>query len=223
MKETTPHFYKATLENCNRQVFSNQYSNAGAVMFRQKRRKHLGDHVKTVDGGELVLPLAEINFNALEISTCRVENHGVNKGGSVRLTLLVGLSTSLLDDSSLHNIDGLLDNVQVDQTAVTFVGVGNGIKLFCVLGVDITDVSEPHLKRGNEILIGLGGSDSSALVVTTDNDVLNLQISNTVLKGRKKVGVGVDNHVGNVTVDEDVSGFLSHDDIRRDTGIGTSY
>jgi hypothetical protein len=61
----------------------------------------------------------------------------------------------------------------------------------------------PHLKRGNEILIGLGGPNSSALVVTTDNDVLNLQISNTVLKGRKKVGVGVDNHVGNVTVDED--------------------
>jgi hypothetical protein len=43
------------------------------------------------------------------------------------------------------------------------------------------------------------------------------------LEGRQKVGIGVDNHVGNVTMDEDVSGFLSHDDIRRDTGIGTSY
>jgi hypothetical protein len=179
--------------------------------------------VKTVDGGELFLPQAEINFNALEVSTCGVENHGVDKGGSVRLTLLVGLSTSLLNDSSLHNIDGLLDDVQVDQTAVTFVWVGDSIKLFCVLGVDITDVSEPHLKRGNEILVGLGGPDSSALVVTTDDDVLNLQVSNAVLEGRKKVGVGVDNHVGNVTVDEDISGFLSHDDIRRDTGIRTSY
>ena len=192
-------------------------------MFRQKRRKYLADHVKTVDGGELGLPLAKVNINALEVSSCGVKNHGVNKGGGVRLALLVCLSTSLLDDSSLHNIDCLLDDVQVDQTAVTFVGIGNGIKLRCVLGVDITDVSEPHLKRGNEILVGLGGLDSSALVVTTDDNVLDLQVSNTVLEGRKKVGIGVDNHVGNVTVDEDVSRFLSHDDIRRDTGISTSY
>jgi hypothetical protein len=57
----------------------------------------------------------------------------------------------------------------------------------------------------------------------TDDDVLDLQVINTVLESRKKVGVGVDNHVGNVTVNENGSSILSHNHVGVDTGIGASY
>ena len=61
------------------------------------------------------------------------------------------------------------------------------------------------------------------LFLLTDDDVLNLQVINTVLENRKKVGVGVDNHVGNVTVNENLSSVLSHNHVGVDTGIRASY
>jgi hypothetical protein len=61
------------------------------------------------------------------------------------------------------------------------------------------------------------------LFLLTDDDVLDLQVSNTVLESRKKVGIGVNNHVGNVTVNENGSSVLSHNHIGVDTGIGASY
>jgi hypothetical protein len=61
------------------------------------------------------------------------------------------------------------------------------------------------------------------LFLLTDDDVLDFQVSNTVLESRKKIGVGVNNHVGNVTVHEHGSGVLTHNHVGVDTGIRASY
>jgi hypothetical protein len=70
---------------------------------------------------------------------------------------------------------------------------------------------------------GRSGKWRNRLFLLTDDDVLDLQVRNTVLEGRKKVGIGVDNHVGNVTMNENSSSVLSHNHVGVDTGIGASY
>lgn len=73
------------------------------------------------------------------------------------------------------------------------------------------------------MIVGVFSSlHSSTLVVTTDNNFLDLKVGNSVLKSRKKVDIVVDNKVGNVTVDENISSRFSHDEFGGNASIDTS-
>jgi hypothetical protein len=143
----------------------------------------------------------------------------MNKRCHEGFSLSISVLSSRLNSSSLHNIHGLVNDVQVDQTAVADIRVFNSIQLSSVRSIDIADVSEPQFKRSDEIVPNLSSTDTTTFVVTADNHMLDLQVIYTVLKSRHEVAVSVDNHVGNISGDEEVSGIFSHDDIGRDTGI----
>lgn len=58
--------------------------------------------------------------------------------------------------------------------------------------------------------------------MATDNDMLDLEVLNSILNDRKTVQVGWDQDVGDVTVAEDVTRLKTQDGRFRATRVGTS-
>ena len=88
--------------------------------------------------------------------------------------------------------------------------------------VCVSDVSQPVLKGSLVIILSKGGFHTSAIVVSAHDDVLHLQIVHTILDHRHNVGVSVDNHVGNVSVDEERAWWLTNDLVGWHTGVTAS-
>ena len=169
-----------------------------------RKNQSLVDKVETVDAGELVFVLGKVNGDSLQFSSRGVKDHAVNQR-CVRFSGLEGGGTCFLEDTSLHDIDNLLFDVEVNQSSVTGVGIFDSIQFLSILGVNISDISQPHFEGSNEIVVGLGGLDSSTFVVTANDDVLASEVTDSILQGREQVGVSVDNHVGNVSVNKNIS------------------
>ncbi len=59
------------------------------------------DQVQAVNTRKFVFVFGEIDIEALEVASLRVEDHGVNKGGRVRFSLGPGFFPASLDNPTL--------------------------------------------------------------------------------------------------------------------------
>jgi hypothetical protein len=119
-------------------------------------------------------------------------------------------------------VHALFNNIQLDQSAVTGFGILDVIQFGPVQAVNVSDVSEPVFKWGGVVIGGSGSTNSTTIVVSANDNIRNFQVVDGVLKTSHEVEISVDDHVGDVTQDKNGSSILSHDDIARNTGIGTS-
>ena len=116
----------------------------------------------------------------------------------------------------------LLDNVELNGSSLTGCDVFDAVKLILVKAVCVSNVSQPVLKGSLVIDLCKGGFHTSAIVVSAHDDVLHLQIVNGILNHRHDVEVGVDNHVGNVSVDKESAWWLTNDLVGWHTGVTAS-
>lgn len=82
--------------------------------------------------------------------------------------------------------------------------------------VDVADVSQPGVQKA-EVLGSHGRLDTSAAVVTADDDVLDAEVLDGVVDDAHSVEISVADEVGDVAVDKCLAWLKAADLLRGDT------
>ena len=142
-------------------------------------------------------------MKVLQQTNLEVKDPPMNDG---KVILLI----TLLNSGCLDDIPARLDHVQLDQPVEPRRIILDLVELLLVQTVHVADVPEPRVEDA-QIGGRQGGLHSSAVVVAADDDVLDAQVSHGVVDDRHDVQVDRRHEVGNVAVDEDLSGVEAHD------------
>lgn len=90
-----------------------------------------------------------------------------------------------------------------------------------MLGVDVLDVAEPVIDEAQLVPIHCG-ADASATIVADDHDVLDFQHLDGKLDHGEAVEVGMNDDIGDISMDEDFARFEADDLVGRDSAIGAA-
>jgi len=125
------------------------------------------------------------------------------------------------DDGSLGQGARLSANIDLDQAVPPALLIRNGIDLLAVYPVQIPERLQPQINGANTAR-GHGALDTAAVVVSANNDVLDVQCFYGVLHHTEHVDVGGHYDVCDIAVDEELARFCAGDFLRRHAGIGTA-
>ena len=156
-----------------------------------------------------------VKLQVLEESVAEAEDPAVDDGELV-------LGEALLDGRRLDDVPALLDDVDLDETIVLCVLVGNGVELSLVQAVDVADVSEPRVQQ-TQVLGRHGRLDTAAPVVSADDNVLDLEVADRVVNHGHDIQVDVVDQVGDVAVDEHLTGFEARDGFGGNARVGAAW
>lgn len=138
-------------------------------------------------------------------------------------TQLLAPRPGLLDNTGMADIQRGLNDIQLcQQILLLFASVGEGIELLAVDRVQILDVPQPVVDH-SKLFLGQRGSNTSAAIVSANDDMADLEDVDGVLEDRQQVHVGVGDHVGDVAVDENLAGIQVDDLVCRHTRIRAAY
>lgn len=130
------------------------------------------------------------------------------------------LRPALLYRCRLDNISALLNNIQLNQLVVLVLlraAVLDHIVHFRLMqSVDVADVTQPGVQE-THILWCHGSLDTTTAVVAADNDVLDFEVTDSVVDDGHDVEVDVVDEVGNVAMDEHLAGLEAGDGFGGDT------
>ena len=115
----------------------------------------------------------------------------------------------------------LLADIQLAEPPHLFVVIAQGVELVAVLLVDVLNVTQPVVDESTPFAVE-GRRDAAASVVTTYDDVFDLQGIHRVLHHRQHVHVGVHHEVGDVAVDEHLARQHVHDLVRGYPAVGAA-
>lgn len=156
----------------------------------------------------------KVNLKILEKSILETKHPSVDNG-------ILVLVPRLLNVSRLDDVATLLDDIQLDQAVVASALVLDRIELLLVKAVHVADVAKPRVQQA-EVLGGHSRLDTSAAVVTTDDDVLDAEVLDGVVDHAHSVEIGVAHEVGDVAVDKCLAGLKAADLLGGDAGVGAS-
>lgn len=128
------------------------------------------------------------------------------------------LLEALLNSSSLDDVSAGLDDIQFNETVIPGALIRNLIQLLLMQAVDITDVSEPRVQQA-QVRRGKRSLDASTIVVATDDDVLDVQMSYRVVDYGHGTEIGIGDEIGDVAMHEDFPGPETHDLVGGDAAI----
>ena len=169
---------------------------------------------EVVDLLDIVEHLLVIDLEILQQSIIEAKHPAVHYG-----VLVLGIR--LLNSGCLDDVSALLPNTQLDESIVPLGLVLNGVQLLLVEAVDVTNVTEPGVQQA-QVLRGHGGLDTTAAVVAAHDDVLDVKVAHGILNDAHNVEVSVDDQVGNVAVDEDLTGAQTGDLLGGDARVAAS-
>lgn len=127
----------------------------------------------------------------------------------------------LLHSSRLDDIAALLVHIQLDNAIGFLIGVGDLVQLFLMQPVHVPNVPEPRI-QDPQILRRKGRLDTPAPVMPAHDNVLDMQMAHSIVEHTHDVEIRVRDHIGDVAVDEGLSGLESRDLLGRDARIATS-
>ena len=104
-------------------------------------------------------------------------------------------------DGGLGHIEHLFDHVQFAQAVGALLRRQHLAQVAAVLLVHVLHVAQPVVGQP-DAAVGHGRVDARAAIVAADDDVLDLEHVDGELQHRQTVEVGMDDDVGDVTVDE---------------------
>lgn len=160
---------------------------------------------------DVVQDLLMVDLQILQQAVLEIENPAVDDGERVRLV-------RLLDGGRLDYVAALLEDVELDQATVLGLAVLDGVELGLVQAIDVADVAQPGVEDA-EVGGGHGGLDAAAGVVPADDDVLDLEVANGVLDDAHHAEVDVAHHIGDVAVDEHLTGAETRDLLGGDAAV----
>ena len=116
------------------------------------------------------------------------------------------LLPGLLHNCRTADVVNLLDHIQFAQAIKSSIIVFNGIQSRFVHLANITNVPQPVVDQPDRVIL-TGRHNTTASVVTTHDDVANLQYGDGVLDPAQAVEIAVNNHVGDVAVHKHLTGI----------------
>lgn len=88
--------------------------------------------------------------------------------------------------------------------------------------VYVPNIAQPRV-QDSQVCRGERGFDTTTSVVTTDDDVFDVQVADSVVDDCHYVEIVVADEVGDVAMHEDFASIKTHDFVGWNTGIGASY
>lgn len=87
--------------------------------------------------------------------------------------------------------------------------------------VDVPDIPQPGVQKA-KVLQVYSGFDATVTIVPTDNYILNLNVADCVVDNTHDIKVDVVHQIGNIAVNEDLTGLNACDLLGGDTGVAIS-
>jgi hypothetical protein len=125
---------------------------------------------------------------------------------------------TLLHRGCLDNIPTLFMHIQLHQPIILGLFALNFIELVLVQAVHVADISQPGIEQAH-VFGRHGGFDAAAAVMAADDNVLYFEVADGVVDDGHDVEVDVVDEVGDVTVDEHLTGFETCDGFGGDAGV----
>lgn len=118
----------------------------------------------------------------------------------------------------MASVSDLLHDVELAQAIDPIFEIRDAIELNSVMCIDVLYVSEPVIEK-TELMRAARRMNTTAAVVTADDDVLDLQDLNRKLNDGEAAHVGVNNEVRNVAMDENLTWLETQDMVSGNTAI----
>lgn len=128
---------------------------------------------------------------------------------------------SLAKDGRLADVDDLFHDVEFAEARVAAGFVGERVNLATVFYAHVLNVAEPVVNQA-EFVIAQSREDAAAAIVAADNDVLDLENFDGVLKDRQAIEVAMDDDVSDVAMDEKFAGGEADDIVGGDAAVGAT-
>ena len=112
-------------------------------------------------------------------------------------------------------------HVELDEPVLALLRVRDRVELIAVREADVLDIAEPLVDE-TQVLAAHRRVNAAAAVMSAHDHVLDLQHVHSVGQHREHVQVGVDDHVRDVAVDEDLAGAGAGDGVGRHPAVGTA-
>ncbi len=110
----------------------------------------------------------EVDVEVLEQAAGDVVDPAVDCGGAA-------FEEVALDDGVFDDVQALLADVEFDEAAVSHGRVFDGVEFCAVKSVDVADFAEPSVEDAE--VAGLhGGAYAAAVVMSTNDDVVDLEV-----------------------------------------------
>ena len=127
------------------------------------------------------------------------------------MDLEAALRNGFPDRRVVHeHLDSRLD-VELGDADDTLLLVGDGVELLGVVVADRLEREQPGVKDTADAAVRESARGAAAGRVAAENNVLDLEVGDSVLDHGSGVDVGGGDNVGNVAVDKDVTGLHAQD------------
>lgn len=176
-KDKSKHTGRATTNQTLKSRLAVENCDCDHLMFRAGTR---GQTVYFLHIRQLSL---EVNLEVLQQSVAEIENPTVNDG-------VVILLVALLDSRGLDDVPTGFHHVEFNQTIVSRVLLGDLVEFLLVQAINVADVSEPWVEE-TQVSRCQGGLDPTTVVVAAHNDVLDLQVSHSIVDHGHDVEVDI--------------------------------
>src|SRR5690625_3554380 len=143
----------------------------------------------------------EVNIQIFDQAVVQTEHPAMNERKPA-------VQVGLLDAGHLNQVDALLLDVQLHQAIVALLLIFNRIELLVVHAVHVANAAEPRV-HDPQVLGFHRGSDATASIVTTNDQVLHLEYTHGVLNDRYAVQIRAHDHVRDVRSEEHTSELQS--------------
>lgn len=162
------------------------------------------------DGPEYI---REIDVQVFQLAGVHIENPAMDQ----QAPFLVGL----LHCGRFDHVDALFLDIELCQAVVFFLRITDGIEFILMQPVDIPDVAQPGIEDAQ--VFGLHGCfHSPATIMAANNDVLDLQVIHRVIDHGHDIEIDADHHIGEITMDKNITGFHPHELFGSDPAVGTA-
>src|SRR5438128_663921 len=107
-----------------------------------------------------------------------------------------------LHDGGMTDISYLLDDIKLTKVIEALLLVGDTVQRRFIALVNILQVTQPVINQA-ELFVLHGSRHTTTAIMSTDDDVLDLQDLHRILDDRETVEVTVDDDVGDIAMHED--------------------
>src|SRR5690606_25381131 len=127
----------------------------------------------------------------------------------------------VLDNAGVADVGDLLDDVQLAHAVNLRLFSGIAGDMVTMFVIKVTNRAQPAVDQA-QLIIMHRGTNATATVVAGHEDMLDLEYVDRELDYRKAVQIGMQYHVGHITVNEKLPRQQADDLIGRHSRIGTT-
>src|SRR5690606_33179497 len=135
---------------------------------------------------------------------------------------LVPVFPGVLYDGGFTKIKDLFHDVKLYEPVEASFIVFNTIELFGMETINIFDMPE-QVVNDSILAVAHGSFNTTAAIMAADNYVSYFQGIHCIVEYTEQIHIAVNDHICDVSVNEDITRFCSGNFVRRNPAVGASY